>query len=199
MLQTTRKVNCTSLWNVQFLGQTWNLSQMTQIAWVKSTWVKISGHGQIFQELTWKMTVSIKIVVFRLNVSQNNWSDFVFEKKFEKSTKVTCVGLSQVQTQILRISTKHQIQNLDQTSASRLNLKFKILTKTSFRISTKIQLHNFYKTSAAKYWPNSSFRSCLNFNFKISTKPWAQRVNKSLALWPNLSFQIKSTKQQLGS
>ena len=146
MLQTTRKVNCTSLWNVQFLGQTWNLSQMTQIAWVKSTWVKISGHGQIFQELTWKMTVSIKIVVFRLNVSQNNWSDFVFEKKFEKSTKVTCVGLSQVQTQILRISTKHQIQNLDQTSASRLNLKFKILTKLNFRILTKIQLHSLYST-----------------------------------------------------
>ena len=47
-----------------------------------------------------------------------------------------------------RISTKHQLQNLDQTSASWLNLKFKILTKPSFKISTKIQLHNFYKTSA---------------------------------------------------
>ena len=40
------------------------------------------------------------------------------------------------------ISTKHQIQNLNQTSASRLILKFKI--------STKIQLHNLYKTSATK-------------------------------------------------
>ena len=41
-------------------------------------------------------------------------------------------------------------KNLNQTSASPQNLKFKILTKPSFRISTKIQLHNLYKTSAAK-------------------------------------------------
>ena len=55
---------------------------------------------------------------------------------------------------------------------SRLNLKFKILTKPGFRISTKIQLHHLYKTSATKYWPNSNFKSCLNFNFKILTKPF---------------------------
>ena len=42
------------------------------------------------------------------------------------------------------------MQGSAQTSASRLNLKFKILTNPSFRNSTKIQLHNFYKTSAAK-------------------------------------------------
>ena len=104
--------------------------------------------------------------------------------------------LSQVQTQIL---IKFHLQNLDQASSSKsqpnisiwLNLFiFKILTKPSFRISTKIQLHYLYKTSAAKYWPNSSFKSCLNFNFKILTKPCAQSLNKSLALWPNLSFQI---------
>ena len=59
---------------------------------------------------------------------------------------------------ILRISTKHQFQNLNLTSASQLNLKFKILTKASFRISTKIQLHKLHKTSAAKYWPNSSLK-----------------------------------------
>ena len=88
------------------------------------------------------------------------------------------------------ISTKHQLQNLNQTSASRLNLKFKILSKPSFRISTKIQIHDLYKTSATKYWPNSSFRSCLNFNFKILTKPCAQSLNKSLAFWPILSFHI---------
>ena len=88
------------------------------------------------------------------------------------------------------ISTKHQLQNLNQTSASRLNLKFKILSKPSFRISTKIQIHDLYKTSATKYWPNSSFRSCLNFNFKILTKPCAQSLNKSLALWTILSSQI---------
>ena len=55
----------------------------------------------------------------------------------------------QVQTQIL-IKFHLQLQNLKQTSASWLNLKFKILTKASFRISTKIQLHNLHKTSASK-------------------------------------------------
>ena len=57
------------------------------------------------------------------------------------------------------------IKNLNQTSASPLNLKFKILTKPSFRISTKIQ------TPASK--------SCLNFNFKILTNPCAQGLKKS--------------------
>ena len=69
---------------------------------------------------------------------------------------------------IFRISTEHQLQNLNKTSASRLNLKFKILS----RISTKIQLHNLYKTSATKYRPNSSFKFCLNFK----TLPKAQRT-----------------------
>ena len=87
---------------------------------------------------------------------------------------------------IFRISTKHQLQNFNQTSASWLNLKFTILS----RISTKIQLHNLYKTSATKYRPNSSFKFCLNFNFKILTKPCAQSLNKSLALWTILSYQI---------
>ena len=50
-----------------------------------------------------------------------------------------------------RISTRHQLQHLNQTSASLQNLKFKIMTKQSFRMSTKIQLHNLHKTSAAKY------------------------------------------------
>ena len=90
----------------------------------------------------------------------------------------------------LQILPELQLQNLKQTSASWLNLKFKILTKASFRISTKIQLHNLYKTSVAKYWPNSSLKSCLNFDFKILTKPYTQSLNKSLALWPYLSFQI---------
>ena len=89
-------------------------------------------------------------------------------------------AISQVQEKILiktifKILTKHQLQNFNQTSASRLNLKFTILS----RISTKIQLHNLYKTSATKYRPNSSFKFCLNFNFKILTKPCAQSLNKS--------------------
>ena len=91
---------------------------------------------------------------------------------------------------MFRITTNQQLQNLNQTSAYRPNLESKILTKPSFRISTKIQLHNLYKTSATKYWPNSSFKSWLNFNFKILTKPCAQSQNKSLTLWLNLSLQI---------
>ena len=79
--------------------------------------------------------------------------------------------------------------NLDQISSqeSRPSISFKIntkiLTKCRFRITTKIQLHNLYKTSATKYWPNSRLESCLNFNFKSLTKPCAQSLNKSLALF----------------
>ena len=76
-----------------------------------------------------------------------------------------------------------------QTSVSRLNLEFKILTKPGFRISPKIQLHYLHKTSAAKYWPNSRFKSCLNFNFKILTKSCPQRLNNSLPL-QNISSKI---------
>ena len=111
--------------------------------------------------------------------------------------KLLILVISQGQTQSL---IKFHLQNIDQAPTSkswhqqtpvfRLNLKFKILTKPGFRISTKIQLHYLYKTSAAKYWTNSCFKSCLNFNFKILTNPCAQSLNKSLALWPNVSSQI---------
>ena len=50
---------------------------------------------------------------------------------------------------ILRISTKHQLQNLNQTSASSQNLSFKILTKPSLRISTTIQLHKHQQKKLA--------------------------------------------------
>ena len=100
-------------------------------------------------------------------------------------------GVKDMKKAILRpLTIKIFFQYINQTSASRLNLKFEILTKPSFRISTKIQLHNLYKTSATKYRPNSSFKFCLNFNFKILTKPCAQSLNKSLALWTILSYQI---------
>ena len=60
-------------------------------------------------------------------------------------TKVTCLCRSYHKFKhkswshfIFRISTKHQLKISHQTLASPLNLKFKILTKSSFRISTKI-------------------------------------------------------------
>ena len=66
----------------------------------------------------------------------------------------------------VKILTKIQLRNLNQTSAAKywpnfstLNKsKVKILTKPSFKILTKIQLHNLNQTSAAKYWPNFSFK-----------------------------------------
>ena len=51
---------------------------------------------------------------------------------------------------IFRISSKHQFQNINQTLAFRQNLNSKILTKPSFRISSKIELHNHNQASAAK-------------------------------------------------
>ena len=54
---------------------------------------------------------------------------------------------------IFRILNKHQLQNLNQSSAFRLNSNIKILNKPSFTISTKIKFHNLNQASAAKYWP----------------------------------------------
>ena len=77
---------------------------------------------------------------------------------------------------IFRISTKHLIQNLNQTPAFPQNLSFKILTKPSFRIS--IQLHNLYKTLAEKTgqfpaanlaWTSTS-KSWPTFVLKVWTK-----------------------------
>ena len=48
---------------------------------------------------------------------------------------------------IFRISTKHQLQSLNQISAFRQNVNLKILTKPSFTISTKIELHNHNQAS----------------------------------------------------
>ena len=68
----------------------------------------------------------------------------------------------------VRIFTRHQLQHFNQTSASCRNLKFKIY-----------QQQNTNQTPSSK--------CSLNFNFKILTKPCAQSLNKSLALWLNLS------------
>ena len=74
------------------------------------------------------------------------------------------------------ISTKHQLQNLNQMSAFQLNLIFIMLTKPNFGISTKIKLHSLNQASAAKYWPNFCFK--ISPELKILTKPCAQSLNK---------------------
>ena len=53
-------------------------------------------------------------------------------------------------TDLDQISSSESWLSINKTSASPLNLKFKIFTQPGFRISTKIQLHNLCKTSAAK-------------------------------------------------
>ena len=96
-------------------------------------------------------------------------------------TKVTYLGHKFLHKScshfIFRISTKHQLQNLSQTSSFLLNLNFKISTKSSFRISTKITLHNLKQASAANS-DHSSAKSRLNFNLKILTKPCVQSLKK---------------------
>ena len=81
---------------------------------------------------------------------------------------------------IFRISTKHQLQLQPNISIS---TKSSIKLQNIDQISTKIQFHNLYKISAEKSWPNSSCKSCLNYNFKILTKPCAQSLNKSLVFF----------------
>ena len=66
---------------------------------------------------------------------------------------------------IFRISTKHQLQILNQTSAFRQS-------KPSFRISTKIELHNHNQAQQQNNVQTSASKSCLNINFKILNKPW---------------------------
>ena len=91
---------------------------------------------------------------------------------------------------IFRTSTKHQLQNLDQRSASRLNLKTKYWPDLA---STKIRLNNLNKTSAAKYWPNSSY---------IINKAWPQILISwhQFKTWPHnlISWhQFKTWPQKL--
>ena len=80
---------------------------------------------------------------------------------------------------IFRISTKHQLQNLNQASAFWRNLNLKLLTKPIFRILTKIELHNHMKHQQQNNDQTSASKSCLNINFKILTKPW----NLVLKVW----------------
>ena len=80
---------------------------------------------------------------------------------------------------IFRISTKHQLQNLNQASAFWRNLNLKLLTKPIFRILTKIELHNHMKHQQQNNDQTSASKSCLNINFKILNKPW----NLVLKVW----------------
>ena len=75
---------------------------------------------------------------------------------------------------IFKISTKHQPLHKTWASKSWPNLASE--SRPRFNLDS-----TFYKTSAEKNWPSSSFKSCLNFKFKILTKPCAQSLNKKSA------------------
>ena len=64
-----------------------------------------------------------------------------------------------------RISLKHQLQNLNQTSSSRLNLKL-------------------------KSWPNLASEYCPRFNFVTSTKHQQQKTDQTSATRLNFNFKI---------
>ena len=77
---------------------------------------------------------------------------------------------------IFRILNKHQLQNLNQSSAFRLNSNIKILNKPSFTISTKIKFHNLNQASAAKYWPIISSGVSINLKTWVFYKGWYRRI-----------------------
>ena len=83
------------------------------------------------------------------------------------------------------------LQNLDQNLASEFRPRLNFIT------STRHQQQNTDQTSASK--------SCLNFNFKIFTKPCIQSLNKVLG-WPfhrsiksftNILFLVDIIKERL--
>ena len=86
---------------------------------------------------------------------------------------------------IFRISTKHQLQNLNQASAFWRNLNLKLLTKPIFRILTKIELHNHMKHQQQN---NDQTKIHLGFNIlqNISRK---ELTKLQLQILPELQLQ----------
>ena len=110
-------------------------------------------------------------------------------------------------------------KNLNQTSASPKNLKFKILTKPSFRISTKIQLHYLYKI-LTKLQPQilpelqlqnldqtlcskseQKFNFMTNLRFQICNKllPTRSSSSTSATVTTSTSFELASSHARVTS
>ena len=95
---------------------------------------------------------------------------------------------------------KFLLQNLDQALTSKSQPNISISSQTNCReisdgVSESVsdkgsQCRQLYQLFFQRRKSFSPYKSCLNFNFKVLTKPCAQSLNKSLALWPNLSSQI---------
>ena len=92
--------------------------------------------------------------------------------------------------QISSLESRLKNQFLNQTSASLINLKFKISTKHSFRIATKIQLHNLYKTSASKCWTNSSFKILPELQLQNLDQPLCSKSEQKFSFMTKRQLQI---------
>ena len=173
-----------TMWALVFMDITKLISIISLIVWSAD-----QTFPRIFEQLYDISAISslwqlCPIIVFLCHVELNENDNFdirkglYFNKTLPKAQRTR--GLSSYH----RISIKHKLQNLNQTSASRLKLELKSWSNLAseyfnFVTSTKHQQQNTDQNSAPK--------SRLNFNFKILTKPCAQSLNKSLALWPTLS------------
>ena len=127
----------------------------------------------IFDFMSWFCTKNDIANLVGLRTINRSWSVLMFKQCRRHNGPKGRVHITSSNTKLDKIS----------SSESQPSINFKILTKTSFRISTKIQL-GFDITSTKhqqKKLTKLHFKSCLNFNFKILTKPCAQSLNKSLA------------------
>ena len=106
--------------------------------------IRVSQQHQLQHQYPWSFK-SVLLIRTSLNIGKDTTDprvEFCYHNFFTTHHKFCQKSWSNF---IFRISTKHLLQNLNQTSPSWQNLKFKILTKPSL---------NFI--SSAKYWPNSS-------------------------------------------
>ena len=123
----------------------------------------------------WFVTIEIKSIV--LDFSQVSWNRMLGSAK----TNLSLLTL----TSWVKSTSPFHLWNLHQTSASWLNLRFKILTKPSFRTSTKIN----FTTSTKQQRQNTEQTPASDHAWTSTSKSWqktcAQSLNKSLVLWPN--------------
>ena len=105
---------------------------------------------------------------------------------------------------IFRISTKHQLQSINQTSAFRQNYNLKILTKPSSS-KTMTKLQNNAWTSTSKSWPNlETLCSKSEQKFNFLTKPQHRNLQqilpiRSATVTTSTSFELASSHARITS
>ena len=122
-------------------------------------------------EVVVRSSTSTSISSFNLKLWTST-SNFNFKLQLELQTRTSNFKI-QLQTWPATSNFNFKFQLL--TSTSNLNFKLQLKTSTSnLNFKLKLQLQTSLQTSTSNY----------EFNFKILIKPWAQSLNKSLALWP---------------